>query len=147
MIKNVIPARNSILNVSHVTIMPCVSPVCLIISYTKVDANHVRIFLDAWIVMIKDALLAKMDTFYKLGYAKSVERNSMHAPSVMLMDAKCARKDFMWMKTVNVLVVEVFLRVVWNVTPKNVAAARKNTSKKTINVNYAVKPSITAIPA
>jgi hypothetical protein len=147
MIKNVIPARNSILNVSHVTMMPYVSPVCLITSYTKVDVNHARIFPDAWIVMIKDALVARMDTFYRLDNAESAELNLIHALSVMSMDANCAKRGFMWMEIVNALIVEVFLRGAFSVIPKSAAAARKNISKRTTNANYVVKPLITVILA
>lgn len=97
-------------------------------------------------MMIKDARHVKMDMFYRLDYVRSVERNLIHALNVILTDVKCVRKDSMLMETVNVLTVEVFSRVVWNVTLKNVAVARKNTSKKMKNANSVVKPSTIVIP-
>lgn len=77
----------------------------------------------------------------------SVELNLIHAPSVMPMDVKFVKRDFMLMEAENVAIVEAFLRGVFSVTPKSAVAARKNTFKRTKNVNFAVKPLITAIPA
>lgn len=133
--------------VSHVTMMPCARLVCLITSCMKVGVNYVRIFLAVWIMMIKNLINAKMDTSCRLDYAESVGRNSIHALNVILMDAICAKKDFMLMEIVDVLIAEVFLRVMWNVTPKNAVSVRRNTFKRMINVSYVIKLSITAIPA